>query len=243
MTTKKITLIIIISVLALLNIMTFLLSSNLHAGMIFQALIVFAVPVYIYFFKKIRKGIHIAVGAVLLIVLSFAAFLMIYGMNDSADYGENAVIVPGAGIDGETVRGSLARRLDKAAEYYGKNNETKIVVCGGQGPQESITEALAMERYLIGKGVPEANIIKEEKSVSTYENVTFAKEILDKHFPQGFSCVVITNDYHIYRTVRIAEDAGITANHMHVGTVWYTLPANYTREMLAVMKMWLFPPK
>lgn len=58
------------------------------------------------------------------------------------------------------------------------------------------------------------------------------KKILEAHFPQGFSSVLITSNYHIYRAERIAGDAGISAGHIGA-------PANYLWEMLAVGEMWL----
>ncbi len=98
-----------------------------------------------------------------------------------------------------------------------------------------------MERYLIGKGIPHENIIKEEQSTSTYENLSFAKEILDSRFAQGFSSVVITNKYHTFRAAKIAERAGIAAKHISAPDEYYTAPANYLREMLAILKMWVLP--
>ena len=119
---------------------------------------------------------------------------------------------------------------------------TVIIVCGGQGPQEDITEALAMERYLVKKGIPQSKIIKEEESTSTHENFPFARNVLAPHFPQGFSAVLITNDFHIYRASKFAGYAGIPANLLGAPTVWYTIPVSYLREMLAVVKIWVMPP-
>jgi uncharacterized SAM-binding protein YcdF (DUF218 family) len=82
-------------------------------------------------------------------------------------------------------------------------------------------------------------IVREDKSTSTYENISFAKAILDGYFPQGFSSVIVTNDFHVYRAVHIARKAGVSAKHLEVDTLWYALPASYLREMLAVVKMWV----
>lgn len=168
-------------------------------------------------------------------------FLAIYGNNDTADYTEDTVVVLGAGIKGETPTLPLVRRLDKAVEFYEKNNNVLIVVSGGQGFQEDITEALAMERYLVKKGVPAENIIKEEKATSTYENFLYSKEILDKKFQTGYKMAFITNDFHIYRASRLAKLAGFeNTTHISGITEWYTLPVNYIRECFAVIKLWVF---
>ncbi|MCL2416284.1 MAG: hypothetical protein FWD01_05660, partial [Defluviitaleaceae bacterium] len=60
------------------------------------------------------------------------------------------------------------------------------------------------------------------------------------HFPQGFSAVVISNHFHIFRAVSIARHLEIPAGHIGAYTDWYTLPVNYLREILAVVNWFLF---
>ena len=230
---------LIIGSLLLLNavIMTFL--SNFSAGILLFAVASIALIIYAIFFGKLKKGWHITIWIACLIPLIFMITLAVYGSRDNAQFNEDAAIVLGAGIRGEKVGGNLAARLDKAAEYHSKNPDAVIAVCGGQGPQEAITEALAMERYLIEKGVPQEKIIREEQSTSTYENFLFAKEILDGRFPQGYSGVLITSDFHVYRAAETAKAAGISAAHIGARTKWYNVTENYLREMLAVAWMWV----
>ncbi|NCU26351.1 YdcF family protein [Candidatus Nomurabacteria bacterium] len=66
-----------------------------------------------------------------------------------------------------TISPKLAKRLEAAIRYHTNNPDAMIVVCGGKGDQEDITEALAMERYLLSEGIPGDIIIREEKSTST----------------------------------------------------------------------------
>ncbi len=170
------------------------------------------------------------------------AFLSIYGVNDNTAFNEDAVLVLGAGIRGETPTLPLAYRLDKAVEYYHRNPKAVIVVSGGQGYQESISEALAMERYLVEKGIPQDRILKEDKSTSTYENFLYSKKVLDDYFlNKPYETVIITNDFHIYRANEIASITGLSSfTHLHAQTEWYTLPINYLRECVAVLKLWVF---
>ncbi|MDD4688135.1 MAG: YdcF family protein [Eubacteriales bacterium] len=191
--------------------------------------------------KVIPKWLRYVIVFGVCCVLIMTVFLAVYGNVDTADYNEDALIVLGAGIKGEYPSLPLVRRLDRAVEYYKKNPEVVIVVTGGQGFQEDITEALAMERYLVNKGVPAYNIIKEEKATSTYENFRFSKEILDKKFIEEYKIAFVTNDFHIYRASRLAKSAGFeTASHISGITEWYTLPVNYLRECLAIVKLWIF---
>jgi len=172
--------------------------------------------------------------------LAVSLFIGLYGINDNVTFDEDAVIVLGAGIRGEQVSLLLSYRLDKAVEYCHINPKAIIVVSGGQGPQEDITEALAMERYLISRGMPKERIIREEESTSTHENFSFSKNILDDIFTDPYTTVVITNSFHIYRATRLAEKLGLNATHYHGKTSWYSIPVNYARECIATLKFWLF---
>lgn len=231
----------IIGALILINAVILPFILNFHVGFILEGIVAVVILIYAFFFNKINVPLHIATIITFLIPIVFMTILAVYGNRDNADYNEDVVIVLGAGIRGETVSDKLAKRLDKAVEYHTRNPNALIIVCGGQGPQEDIAEALAMERYLIDKGVPQDKILKEDKSTSTNENLSNAKGILENYFPQGYSSVLITNDYHIYRAVEIADVEGISAKHINVQTEWYAIPANYLREMLAVAKLWIMP--
>lgn len=124
-----------------------------------------------------------------------------------------------------------------AAEYCLKNREAVVVVSGGQGPQESITEALAMERYLVEAGIEKERILREEDSASTRENMVNSKRILDEYFGgEAYDTVIITSGYHVYRAQRQAERAGLECRHIHAGLAWYEAPVRYIRECTAVVK-------
>lgn len=188
----------------------------------------------------VGKFIKITICTLFCIEIIFLGFLLGYGMTDNVDCKEDAVIVLGAGIRGDKVSYALKYRLDKAVEYHKKNPRAIIVVSGGQGPQESVTEAYAMEKYLVSKGLDEKSIIKEQKSTSTNENMRFSKVILDKMFDKEYTVVVITNNFHIYRAVNIAHREGVEfVNHLGCRTTLYDSIPSYLRETLAVLKLWV----
>ncbi|MDD4545665.1 MAG: YdcF family protein [Oscillospiraceae bacterium] len=225
----------------LLDVFFLLFITTFHIGMLIQAIVAILLMLYAFYFVLFKKRTHIIIVIIAIIPLLSMIALTVYGNISSVNYNEDAVIVLGTGIRGEKVRGNLLKRLDQAAAYYGKNPDAIIIVCGGQGGQEDITEAQAMENYLLTKNIPSANIIKEEKSASTYENLSFSKEILNEHFPLGFSCVLITNEYNIYRATQTAQDIGFSAGHSAVNTPFYAAPAEFLREMIFIMKMWVLP--
>ena len=234
-------LLLIIGILSLFNVAFMYNVANPTIGFTLQAAISVFIILYGIFLKKIPKIVHIITGALFLIPIAFSLFLAIYGNTKNVDYTEDAVIVLGAGINEETVSKPLSRRLNEAVLYWEQNKDAYIVVCGGLGNRAVITEAEAMSRYLTARGVPIQNILLEESSTSTFENLAFAKEILDEHFPDGYRALLITNDFHVYRTVHTARLLGISAGHIGAPTDWYTIPVNYLREMTAVVYRLFYP--
>ncbi|MBC5996239.1 YdcF family protein [Romboutsia ilealis] len=119
------------------------------------------------------------------------------------------VIVLGAGLDGYSVGKTLKSRLDKAIEYYKLNEDVNIIVSGGQGEDELISEAEAMNRYLIENGVNKEQIIKEDKATTTLENILYSKEILKKLNYEDKKVLIVTNEFHITRAMVIANILGV----------------------------------
>lgn len=234
---------IIAGALLVANAALMMIIANLNIGLLPVAMLGTVLLIYGVFFDKLpfKKIIGALLAFGLVILISFGTFLAIYGSRDTADYTENTVIVLGCGIRGERVSVGLAKRLNKAAEYHKNNPDAVIIVSGGQGPQEDITEALAMKRYLVDKGIDESKIIMEEKSTSTITNFRYSREIIEREGLSLSSVVFVTNAYHVYRAASYAKDEGFPeVNHLGTDIIWYTIPMNYMREMLAVMKMWVF---
>jgi uncharacterized SAM-binding protein YcdF (DUF218 family) len=229
---------------ALMNIISF------NLGLLLTFLLGLSLFFYGIFYSSLKemigqrfwKRLHYFYYSFLIVFLMIISFLSVYGRIDTVDYKEDAIIVLGAGIRGETVTEILQYRLDKAIDYWYKNPNVLIIVSGGQGPGEKISEAAAMERYLISKGIPVNQLIKEEKSSSTYENFVYSKKILDEQLGKSYRIVLITNGFHIYRSSQIAKEVGFSSNHLHADMQGYLILPTYIREFVAVIKMWMFGP-
>lgn len=236
---------IVIGLLLFLNTIIMAAITNFNSGIVIALGVSLAISFYGLFMDRLYKikwlNYTILLGFVTM--LSIMLFIAVYGKYNNVSYKEDAVIVLGAGIRGENVTLTLAHRLDKAVEYMGKNPHAIIVVSGGQGSGEDIPEALAMERYLLKKGIPEEKIVKEQNSTSTYENCLFSKELLDKYFNKPYKTVIITNDFHIYRAIQISKTVGLDSTHYGAKIEWYTVSVNYIRECAAVVKTWLLGAK
>ena len=194
-----------------------------------------------WFYEKVPAWIKGTVLGLLGAWLCLAAFLFGYGWHDTADYREDAVIVLGAGLRGEEPGSELRSRLDQAIAYHAENPDALIVVSGGLGDQEQISEAEAMARYLIKAGLPEAQIIKEDQSTKTYENFLFSKAILDERLGEEYRIAFISNDFHLFRAGLMAADVGFEEVHrLHGATpIGSVLPCGL-RECLALAKFIVF---
>ena len=239
-------LISLIGVVIIVYELFMLIVSNINLGMVLIlifGIFILSIGIFYKYVKKLAKFKFFRITAyfvafLLCLEVLLVSFILVYGISDNTNFKEDAVIVLGAGVRGDKVTMPLKMRLDKAIEYNYKNPDSIIVVTGGQGPQETVTEACAMEKYLIENSVDKSKIIKEEKASSTYENMKFSKEILDDYFENDYSIVVITNNFHIFRSVNIAKQAGFSKiTFFHAKLPWYNLISCYLRESLAVMKM------
>lgn len=116
------------------------------------------------------------------------------------------------------------------------HEEDALIVLGTGLNGEDITEALAMQRYLVGHGVPEELILQEGESTSTVENFEFTRELLEEHFDGDYTTAFITSDYHVFRSSLSTADAGMSSTHAYANTPWYQIAVDYVREFLASAK-------
>ena len=168
-------------------------------------------------------------------VLAMLCVLVFLGAATSAKSNLDYVIVLGARVKERTVSNSLRKRLDKAMEYAEDNPDTILVLSGGKGPDEPVSEAQAMYQYLVYNGVRPSQLLLEEHSVSTVENLAYSKIIIDSHRevirhqreernrltfqrePKGGYLIaadkpldvgVLTSNFHVYRACMIAKKWG-----------------------------------
>ncbi len=199
--------------------------------------------------NKIKKcrGLYMFIKGFIVIIISI--FIIVESMIisfpknniENCDY----VIVLGARVIGNEVGLTLKGRLDKTLEYIEKNNNSncKVIVSGGKGDDENISEAEAMKRYLVKKGLNSNRIIKEDKSVNTNENFKFSKEKIEKDSKKEISNLnikVVTTDFHAFRSSKYAKNIGYRKLNFYTEkTKWYLVPVLYVREFFAIIKMFI----
>ncbi len=194
----------------------------------------------------LKRGIPIPVGVKIGGGLFFGLCLLIFltveglifsGMFARGKENLDYLIVLGAQVRGKEPSRALRKRLDRAVSYLEKNPKTAVVVSGGMGAGEEITEAEAMAAYLLEKGIEAGRIVLEDRSTNTVENLKFTGELIDRKASIG----LVTNNFHIYRSCQLAKKQGYTdvcglaAPSDPVFQVHYLV-----REFFAVMKEWIF---
>lgn len=151
------------------------------------------------------------------------------------------IIVLGSGlVNGHTVSKLLSGRIDKAIEFYrlqkNNNKSSKIIFSGGQGEDEMISEGEAMAKYALKKGLPQGDIIIENKSKTTWENFKYSKEIMDTE-KEAYNAIFSTSNYHVFRANIYARMAGLNISGMGSKTALYFLPNALIREYIAIVIM------
>lgn len=148
----------------------------------------------------------------------------------------DCIFVLGCGVheDG-TPSAMLADRLDTAAMLYHMGASSFILVSGDNG-RVDYDEVTVMQNYLIEKGIPEEAVYKDHAGFSTYESVYRAKAIFKVE-----KMIIVTQGYHLYRALYLANDRGITA----VGVAsdqnsYYGQAARDLREIVARNKDFLY---
>ena len=166
-----------------------------------------------------------------LIFMIYTLFLQIMPRKKDFDY----IIIHGSGlIDGNKVSKLLSDRIDKALEVYRKDPTPPILIpSGGQGGNETVSEARAMADYILSKGIPEGNICIEDKSTTTYENLTNSKAIIEAKQGEKYTALV-TSNYHVYRALRYCKKIGLKCTGIGSHVAFYYWPSALIREYVAV---------
>lgn len=192
------------------------------------------------FTGRALTALRLAQAAIALgLVLFVGTEVMIWNAGRQAELRQaDYMLILGARVKGETVSLSLKDRLDQGLTYLKHYPQTPVILSGGQGPGEFVTEAEAMKRYLVAHGVPESQIVMEERSTSTYENLVYTRDLLVAKGVDVSSAalVLITNDFHMFRSEWLAKRVGLNVYGIPASTPPYTLPKSYTREFAALLK-------
>ena len=177
--------------------------------------------------KRIIRILAAILGTLILVIGLIALRIYSFGSTVS-DEPADAAIVLGAAVWGSDVSPVFKERINHALELRRSGKVRRIIFTGGQGNRNELTEASAARQYAIEQGISAADILVEEKSHTTYENLLFAREVA---VARGLKRVLIVSDpLHMKRAVTMATDLGLDA---------YPSPTTTTRYQGAAKQLGL----
>ena len=215
--------------------------SNYNLGVILPAF--FGVPLVFLalVLPKMNKGFLLFLKwlialcyAVAIGIFLVCGFLMIRAASEGEKVDADAVIVLGAAVHGEKVTWVLENRLNTAMEYLNEHPKAICIVSGGQGAGESVTEASAMKKYMVDRGMDESRIYAEEKAKNTKENFEYSKAIIDETVGNNARIAFVTTNFHVYRAGEVARAQGVNAVGIPAEDVWYLRLNNFLRECVGI---------
>ncbi|AZG48274.1 YdcF family protein [Gordonia insulae] len=184
-------------------------------------------------------------GFVFVTFLGWSLVYALWGRRRASRDPVGAVVVLGAGLlGGDRVSPLLAGRLDRGRtlyEFARHAGRRPILICsGGKGTDEQISEAEAMARYLVERGVDESDVVLENSSTDTEENLVYSARLLTERKIRG-PVAVVTSDYHAFRAATLMRNAGIDGFSTGAHTASYFFPNAQTREYIAILRdhLWL----
>lgn len=190
---------------------------------------------------KIIKLIITTLFAIGLVIFISIEGIIIYNGHHYDTEKPDYLMVLGAGLRGSSISTSLLYRLETTLDFHEIYPDVKIIVSGGKGEGENITEASAMRNFLVDNGVDKNLIIMEDKSTDTYENFLYTKNLLEEETgKEDVTITIISNNFHMYRAKFLASEVGFN-------TLGYPAPSHkastlvfHVREFFGVIKAYIF---
>ncbi len=144
-----------------------------------------------------------------------------------------AIIVLGAQVKADgSLSLQLQWRMEEALRQYQQHPQL-IVVCGAQGSNEPAPEAHVMRDWLLAHGVPSHQILMDDASFNTRQNLENARKVLPNDVER---VLIVTSKYHLPRSMALASDIGFDAEGVGSPIKLIYWPKNHYREALAWVK-------
>jgi uncharacterized SAM-binding protein YcdF (DUF218 family) len=168
--------------------------------------------------KHTGKVLKFIFAAVVLTIAITAVRIYSFGRSTTDSSGDAAVVL-GAAVWSNNVSPVFRERINHAIELYRSGRVKKIIFTGGQGNSNEPTEAAAARSYALSNGVPAQDILVEQKSHTTYENIVYAKQVADANNLK--KVLLVSDPMHMKRAITMAKDVGLDASPSPTPTTRY----------------------
>lgn len=158
--------------------------------------------------KYIINGILLIMTAVLIYTASTAFSIWSYGNVDEKCKADAAIVLGAATYNGK-VCPVFAERINHGVWLYQQGYVKKLILTGGYGKGNQLSDSYTAKLYAEAQGVPSKDILIEEKSTLTQENIMYAKELME--YKNIKTVIFVSDPLHMKRAMLIATAAGIEA--------------------------------
>ena len=187
--------------------------------------------------RSLARVVKLAMAVFLAALVAGTGYIILGERDTAEDAAPAYVVVLGAQTHGSRPSRTLRERLDRAAEYLTAHPDCFCVVTGGQGADETQTEAEVMAAYLTATGIDPDRIAQETQSENTRENLQNAAAIAETRGLDASRVLIVTSEFHLRRASYIAGTLGLTPSQLGSRTTPYILRLNYElREVFALAK-------
>jgi uncharacterized SAM-binding protein YcdF (DUF218 family) len=187
-----------------------------------------------YHYGHMRRfgKIVLAIIAVTVVVITVTAARIYRYSSVAVDKQADAAVVLGAAVWSQNVSPVFRERINHAVDLYRKGKVRKLIFTGGQGNSNEPTEAAAASSYAQANGIPIQDILVEQKSHTTFENIVNAKQLADANSLK--TVLIVSDPMHMKRAMTMARDVGLRAYPSPTPTTryvgWRTQMSELARE-------------
>lgn len=167
---------------------------------------------------KFRYGLLCLCAAAFLYAAGAAVSIWNYAGIDEARPADAAIVL-GAGASDAGVSPVFQERINHGIWLYRSGYVKKIILTGGYGRGNAHSDAYTAKRYALSQGVPEEDILLEEESSITRENIENAKGIMESCSYD--TAIIVSDPLHMKRAMLMARDSGIEAYSSPTPTTRY----------------------
>lgn len=222
---------------SLANLLTLFLGIMIMIAPLFSKLLTTILP------KPFDFGLNVLgillFSYVLVWFYNYLTMLVLYQFN-RPKFDQDYIIVLGSGLlNGDQVPPLLQQRIQRGLSFQRQQQAVTgkiatMIFSGGQGPDETVPEGVAMRQYALAQGLAPEQAIAEPRSRTTLENMRFSKQIITQHGPKLAQTIFVTNNYHTFRAGLYAREVGLKADGLGAHTAHFFLPNAVLREYVAI---------
>jgi len=160
----------------------------------------------------IKRKAKLIIAALVLLIFAYGVFdfvsIYTYGKKDEVQKADVIIVLGAATYEGE-LSAVYRERLNHGILLYRSGYSDKIIVTGAAANGNTVSDAQAAKNYVLKNGIPEKDVILEDSSTVTLENMEYSKAIMDEYKMKA--AIIVSDPLHMKRSMLLAKKQGIAA--------------------------------